>query len=180
MVLPNLVFMLSKRLLAFILVLLPVARLMATHQRAAEITYKWMHGLTYEITVTMYTYTPSPADDSRTTLPILWGDNSSSDIPRIVFDALPDNYTLNIYRMEHTFPGSGTYTISVEDPNRNFGVVNIPNSVNVPMYVESQLVINSFLAPNNSVQLLNAPIDQGCVTGCLFTMLRLLILMATA
>lgn len=155
--------MASKRLLILFLVLFPAARLMATHQRAAEITYKWVHGLTYEITVTMYTYTPSPADDSRITLPILWGDNSSSDIPRIQFDPLPDNYTLNVYRMEHTFSGSGTYTISVEDPNRNFGVVNIPNSVNVPMYVESQLVINSFLAPNNSVQLLNSPIDQGCV-----------------
>ncbi len=157
------VFISPKRLLFLLLALLPFTRLMATHQRAAEITYKWIQGLAYEITVTMYTYTPSPADDARTTLPIVWGDNSYSDIPRVVFQALPDNYTLNIYRMQHTYPGSGTYTISVEDPNRNFGVVNIPNSVNVPMYIESQLVINSFLGANNSVQLLNAPIDQGCV-----------------
>lgn len=139
----------------------------ATHQRAAEITYKRIAGLTYEFTITMYTYTPSPADDVRTTLPIKWGDNSQSDIPRIIFTNLPDNYTLNIYRMNHTFPANGTYVISVEDPNRNYGVVNIPNSVNVPIYVESTLVINPFLGINNSVQLLNAPIDQGCV-GRLF------------
>ncbi len=135
----------------------------ATHQRAAEITYRWVQGLTYEVTITMYTYTPSPADDVRTSLPIIWGDNSQSEIPRIQFQALADNYTLNIYQMNHTFPGSGNYIISVEDPNRNFGVVNIPNSVNVPIYVESLLVINPFLEENNSVQLLNPPIDQGCV-----------------
>ncbi len=137
--------------------------LFATHQRAAEITYLWIEGLTYEVTITMYTYTPSPADDSRNTLPIFWGDNTGDEIPRIVFQDLPDNYTLNVYRMRHTFPASGTYTIAVEDPNRNFGVVNIPNSVNVPMFVQSELVINPFLGVNNSVQLLNPPIDQGCV-----------------
>ncbi|NOU48625.1 MAG: T9SS type B sorting domain-containing protein [Bacteroidales bacterium] len=140
-----------------------VVSLFATHQRAAEISYTWVSGLTFEVTITMYTYTPSMADDSRFTLPILWGDNSTSDIPRIVFTNLPDNYSLNIYRMNHTFPAAGTYKMSVEDPNRNFGVVNIPNSVNVPMYVESQLVINPFLGNNNSVSLLNPPIDQGCV-----------------
>ncbi|MBK9292757.1 MAG: gliding motility-associated C-terminal domain-containing protein [Bacteroidetes bacterium] len=151
--------------LALLIMLLIVCgiRTYATHQRAAEITYKHIGGLTYEFTITMYTYTPSPADDVRTTLPIKWGDNTQSDIPRVVFQALPNNYTLNVYRMTHTFPASGTYTISVEDPNRNFGVVNIPNSVNVPMYVETTLVINPFLGVNNSVQLLNPPVDQGCV-----------------
>lgn len=144
-------------------ILIVSLRAYATHQRAAEITYTHVSGLTYEFTITMYTYTPSPADDVRITLPIRWGDNTQSDIPRIVFQALPNNYTLNVYRMRHTFPASGTYVISVEDPNRNFGVVNIPNSVNVPMYVETTLVINPFLGVNNSVQLLNPPIDQGCV-----------------
>ncbi len=44
----------------------------ATHQRAAEITYKHITGLTYEFTITMYTRTSSPADDTRTTMPIIW------------------------------------------------------------------------------------------------------------
>ncbi len=153
----------AKRLIWLISLFLCSWELHATHQRAAEITYRWIQGLTYEITITMYTYTPSPADDVRTSLPIRWGDNTMSDIPRITFQSLPENYTLNVYQMNHTFPGNGSYVISVEDPNRNFGVVNIPNSVNVPIYVESTLVINTFLGENNSVQLLNAPIDQGCV-----------------
>lgn len=151
-----------KSLLLFVFVMCSIAA-HATHQRAAEITYRWLQGLTYEVTITMYTYTPSLADDIRVSLPIQWGDNSQSEIPRITFQPLPDNYTLNVYQMDHTFPGPGSYVISVEDPNRNFGVVNIPNSVNVPIYVESLLVINPFLGVNNSVQLLNPPVDQGCV-----------------
>lgn len=149
-------------IIAFLMLVLTL-KVFATHQRAAEITYIWIDGLTYEVTITMYTYTPSPADDSRNTLPIFWGDNTGDEIPRIVFQDLPDNYTLNVYRMRHTYPAPGTYTLAVEDPNRNFGVVNIPNSVNVPMFVQSELVINPFLGINNSVQLLNPPIDQGCV-----------------
>ena len=139
--------------------------LLATHQRAAEITYRHVTGLTYEFTVTMYTRTSSPADNDRFFMPIYWGDNSADEIPRIYFEPIPDidDISLNIYKGEHTFPGPSTYLVSVEDPNRNYGVLNIPNSVNVPMYVETSLVINPFLGYNTSVELLNSPIDQGCV-----------------
>lgn len=165
---PDKSIMLNKKFTLFcILFIGSVLQLYATHQRAAEITYEWINGLTYQVTITMYTYTPSPADDTRSTLPIIWGDNTSSDIPRVVFTALADNYTLNIYKMHHTFPAAGSYKISVEDPNRNLGLVNVPNSVNVPMFTETQLVINPFLGNNNSVTLLNPPIDQGCV-GSIF------------
>ena len=137
----------------------------ATHQRAAEITYRHIEGLTFEFTITMYTRTSSPADDTRTTMPIYWGDETGDEIPRIVFEEIPNvsDITLNIYKGLHTFPAPGAYTVSVEDPNRNYGVINIPNSVNVPMFIETSLVINPFLGYNNSVQLLNPPIDQGCV-----------------
>lgn len=139
------------------------SEMLATHQRSAEITYRHIENLTYEFTITMYTYTPSLADDSRTYLTIQWGDNTFDDIPRVVFQDLDNNYTLNVYRMNHTYSGNGNYIISVEDANRNFGVINITNSVNVPMYVETELIINPFLGNNNSAQLLNAPVDQACV-----------------
>jgi gliding motility-associated-like protein len=135
----------------------------ATHQRAAEITYKHIEGLTYEFTIIMFTRTSSPADDTRTVMPIIWGDGTSDEIPRIDFYDIGDDISFNRYVGRHTFPAPGSYVISVEDPNRNNGVVNIPNSVNVPMYIESYLVINPFLGYNNSVQLLNPPIDAGCV-----------------
>ena len=135
----------------------------ATHQRAAEITYTWLGGNAYEFTLTCYTYTPSPAGLQRDSLLVQWGDGMEEYIPRVVLQNLGDDYTLNVYKQIHNYSSSGTYTVSMEDANRNFGVINVPNSVMVPMHIETELVINPFLGYNNSVQLLNAPVDKGCV-----------------
>ena len=135
----------------------------ATHQRAAEITYIWLGGNAYEFTLTCYTYSPSPAGLQRDSLLVQWGDGLEEYIPRVVMQDLGDDYTLNVYKKIHNYSTSGTYVISMEDANRNFGVINVPNSVMVPMHIETELVINPFLGYNNSVQLLNAPVDKGCV-----------------
>jgi gliding motility-associated-like protein len=115
----------------------------------------------------MFTRTSSPADDTRTFMPIFWGDGTGDELERVdsLFRPVPgvDDISYMLYIGRHTFPAPGAYTISVEDPNRNNGVVNIPNSVNVPMYIETEIVINPFVGINNSVQLLNPPIDKGCV-----------------
>lgn len=133
----------------------------ATHNRAGEITFKHISGLTYEITLVTYTYTPSPAD--RPTLTVFWGDQTSSVINRTQKINLVNDVSKNIYVGSHTFSGQGTFIISMEDPNRNGGIVNIPNSINTPFYIETMLQINPFLGFNNSPKLLNAPIDNGCV-----------------
>ncbi|MCR5013592.1 MAG: gliding motility-associated C-terminal domain-containing protein, partial [Bacteroidales bacterium] len=146
-----------------ILLLFSVLPLWATHQRAAEITYEWKGGNVYEFTLTCYTYTPSPAGLQRDSLPILWGDGFYDYVPRVIMEDLGDDYTLNVYRMVHEYSSAGTYVISMEDPDRNYGVVNVPNSVSIPMYIETELVISPFLGYNNSVQLLNRPVDKGCV-----------------
>ena len=52
----------------------------ATHERAGEIIYKHIDGLTYEVTILTYTYSPSPAD--RPQLTIMWGDETSSVLDR--------------------------------------------------------------------------------------------------
>ncbi len=135
----------------------------ATHQRAAEITYSWLGGNAYEFTLTCYTYSPSPAGWQRDSLLVVWGDGSEEYIPRVVLQDLGDDYTLNVYKKIHNYSTSGIYVISMEDANRNYGVINVPNSVMVPMHIETELVINPFLGYNNSVQLLNAPVDKGCV-----------------
>ncbi|MCL2131224.1 MAG: gliding motility-associated C-terminal domain-containing protein [Lentimicrobiaceae bacterium] len=133
----------------------------ATHERAGEITYRHISGRTYEFTITTYTYSPSPAN--RLALPVDWGDGTIDTIPRITYTNLPSDIRHNIYMGQHTFPAAGTYTVSMEDPDRNQGIVNIPNSVNVPFYIETTIIINPFLTPNNSPVLTNPPIDLGCV-----------------
>jgi gliding motility-associated-like protein len=140
----------------------------ATHQRAGEISYKCLNRLTYEATITTYTYAPSLAD--RPELELFWGDGTSDIIKRVVQTHLANNINLNIYKYDgastggrHTYPAPGTYIMSMEDPNRNSGIINIPNSVNIPFYIETTLVINPFLGNNSSPVLLNPPIDNACI-----------------
>jgi len=133
----------------------------ATHNRAGEITYKHISGLTYEFTLLTYTYHPSPAD--RPTLTLDWGDGTSSIVNRIQKVFLPNNIDMNLYKGTHTYNGQGVFTVSMTDPNRNGGVVNIPNSINVPFYIETKVMINPFIGSNNTPVLLNPPIDNGCV-----------------
>ena len=64
----------------------------ATHQRAGEISYVYISGLTYEFTITTYTYTPSPAD--RPQIEVFWGDGTSSIIDRNLKVNLENNISL--------------------------------------------------------------------------------------
>jgi len=153
-----------KKGIAALLLIWPLlcGSLYATHNRAGEITYRHLGGYTYEITVLTYTFTPSLAN--RDSLKVSWGDGSPLEtvfIDKKIF--LPNNVRYNTYVGNHTYPGAGTYIISMEDPNRNGGVVNIPNSVNVPFYIESKLIINPFIGPNSSPVLLAPPIDNACL-----------------
>jgi gliding motility-associated-like protein len=136
----------------------------ATHNRAGEITYRHLGGFQYEATIITYTKADSPAD--RPELGISWGDGSIDTIPRTngfgQGEIVTGTIKKNIYIGIHTYPGPAAYVLSFEDPNRNGGVVNIPNSVNIPFFVSTTLIINPFLGINNSVQLLNPPIDEAC------------------
>ncbi|MBI5218385.1 MAG: gliding motility-associated C-terminal domain-containing protein [Bacteroidia bacterium] len=155
----------------FLLVLINLAvfffSALATHNRAGEITYRQIPGLglTYEFTVITYTFTLSPAD--RPELEIQWGDNTQSIIHRTEMVFLPNNYKRNTYVGRHTFPGAGTYVIEVEDPNRNYGVQNIPNSVNVVFAIKTIMCISPDIGFNNTPILTTPPIDKAAV-GRLF------------
>ncbi|MFQ3580214.1 MAG: hypothetical protein SNJ71_08770, partial [Bacteroidales bacterium] len=136
----------------------------ATHNRAGEITYKHISGYTYKITIVTYTYSKSSANHYRDKLTIQWGDGSESEIPRIKEpELLPDDFQINIYEATHTYPGPGTFTIVMEDPNRNEGVKNIFDSVNIPFTIKTTLKIDPILGVNNTPVLLNIPIDKAAI-----------------
>lgn len=147
-----------KKLFVFILTVFLLTDLYATHNRAGEITYKQISDLTYEITITTFTYTLSFAD--RPQLEVNWGDNTRSIADRESILYLPNYYKRNIYRINHTYPGPGVYRIIVQDPNRNEGVKNIPNSVNVVFSISTTLLINPAIGRNNTPVLLNPPYDK--------------------
>ena len=153
----------------------------ATHNRAGEITYKWLYGYTYQIKVTTYTNIGGPNLADRCEDTVYFGDGTRAVVLRSNgpctgvcspgCDGVPisTSIKLNEYITTHTYPGPGNYLISMEDPNRNAGIINLPNSVNQVFYIESFLVIPTFGSGNNNSPILTfPPIDNGCMTQCFY------------
>jgi gliding motility-associated-like protein len=147
-----------KKFLILILFLSIFINLTATHNRAGEITYVQISNLTYRVTVTTFTYTLSYAD--RPQLNVEWGDNTSSIVDRDSIFFLPNSYKKNVYIADHTFPGPGVYKIIMQDPNRNFGIKNIPNSVNIVFSIRTLLIVNPVMGRDQTPVLLNPPYDK--------------------
>jgi len=144
----------------------------ATHNRAGEITYRWINGFTYEFTVTTYTKDSAPAD--RCELTVDFGDGSSSvfsrtngssgtcSSPARMGEALANDVRKNVYIGQHSYQAPGFYTISMQDLNRNGGINNIPNSINIPFYITTTLLVDQSVGTNSSPTLNYPPIDNGC------------------
>lgn len=152
----------------------------ATHNRAGEITYKWLYGYTYEITLVTYTDDgPSIADRCKLTLH--FGDGDSAQVLRSngatdpnsdcgpsgkIGQILSPGFKMNIYKTQHTYKGPGLYKMYMFDRNRNQGVINVPSSVNQPFYLETFLSIGAFTGPNSSPVLTVLPLDKACLGKC--------------
>ena len=140
---------------------------MATHERAGEITYRNINNNPYSFEFTILTYTYAPSNANRDRLGISFGDNTVDTAFLTTRDLIGSDLYRNTYVITKTYTGPGSFVVSFEDPNRNAGIINIENSVNIPFYTETLLVIDPSGSPNNSPVLLNPPIDIGCV-GNLF------------
>ncbi len=133
----------------------------ATHNRAGQITYEHIGENTYRITLKIYTYTLSPADDPKIEVP--FGDGTSEMVVRTTEVYLPNNYIQNTYIVDHKYPGPGTYIISIEEPGRNAGIRNIQNSVNMKFALKTILQINSSLGANSSPYFENLPMGMALI-----------------
>jgi gliding motility-associated-like protein len=142
----------------------------ATHNRAGEIIFKQVGDLRIRASIVTYTKASS-IDADRDTLILFWGDGTFDKVGRnngggkgVIIG--PD-IKYNIYTFEHTYPSRGTYTMSMTDPNRDAGILNVnpPNSENIPFYIETTFTFlnSTFQGYNNAPTLLQPPIDIGCV-----------------
>jgi len=160
-----------------LLLLIPGKLLLATHNRAGEISISQVGDCTSSLTVkaviTTYTKTSSFQAD-RDTLFICWGDgkcekvgrtNGGGSLPK--GEPLENDTKRNIYIAYHTFPSRGTYVISMTDPNRNGGILNVnfPNSEQIRFHLQTTYTFPNpqFQGCNNTPVLLQPPIDIGCV-----------------
>lgn len=148
---------------------LPAAQ--ATHNRAGEITFQQLSNLTFEITITTYTKASSIQAD-RDSLELCFGDGSCRWVvrnngPGGNGELLGNDIKKNTYVTQHAYGGPGTYVLSMTDPNRNGGILNVnfPYSDQVPFHLETMLVVLNpvFSGFNTSPILTNPPIDEGCV-----------------
>lgn len=141
----------------------------ATHIRAGEIiaVRQSCQGYTYTITVTGYVDTESEVKFGNGELYFGHGDervdlSTENDFSDFVLINPEQNIASSTFQIEHTFPGPGPYTITFREFNRNESIRNIPNSVNTPFYIETQILISPLFC-NQSPRFLNPPIDGASV-----------------
>ena len=154
--------------LFFITFFLTQQKALATHNRAGEIVIDQIGPLTIRATIITYTKASSvPAD--RASLTIMWGDLKMDSVPRSNGSGviLAGDIKYNEYSFVHTYSGRGTYRISMTDPNRNGGILNVnfPTSDAVPFYLQTTYTFlnSSFQGGNSTPRLLQPPIDKGCI-----------------
>jgi gliding motility-associated-like protein len=151
--------------------------LYATHNRAGEISVEQVGdcvtSLTVKATITTYTKASSIQAD-RDTLTICWGDGQCERVARSNGGGSPpqgvviENDTkFNTYIAFHTYPARSTYIISMTDPLRNAGVLNVnfPNSDQIRFHIATTYTFPNpqFQGCNNTPTLLQPPVDIGCV-----------------
>ena len=157
-------------LLIGLFVLLGTSDVQATHNRAGEITYRVIGDLSIEATVTTYTKASSVNADRDSVL-VCWGDTNCEYVLRSNGNGngelLPNDTKINKYIATHTYAGQAHYVISMTDPNRNGGVLNVnfPNADNVPFHLQTTVTFFNplFQGVNNSPILEVPPIDIACL-----------------
>ncbi len=143
----------------------------ATHNRAGEIVIEQVGGCTSNtVKCTVYTWTKtSSINADRDSLTICWGDGTCDIVSRSNGNGEPgdNNVKFNTYVYEHTYDGPGHYVVSMTDPNRNGGVINVnpPASDNVQFHIQTSFTLFSGQSQgcNTTPFLLNPPIDYACV-----------------
>lgn len=149
----------------------------ATHNMAGEIKYRYIGTSTfpykYEVTVTTYTDWVGASGTDRCEIIIHFGDGDTVLAPRIngisslcpstadgvlVGGCVSTTVKKSVYIATHDYSSTGFYTISMTDPNMSTGICNIPSSSTIPFFLQAELNISPFLAPNNSPVYMNFPI----------------------
>ncbi|HEV8514852.1 MAG TPA: T9SS type A sorting domain-containing protein [Cyclobacteriaceae bacterium] len=121
----------------------------ATHIRGGQITFARINGTTasYHIILTGYVHT-SPVKPGGGTLsfgdgtPPITTPSQNLDPSQILTLSSAGPLYRYIFEVNHTFPGPGVYRISYYEQNFDSGIINFDNSVETPMFLESQLTID--------------------------------------
>lgn len=159
------------KILSLILILIG-HQVLATHLRGGwiSVTQLSSSSKTCKITVTVFTDTQSGVLFGGSQDYLNFGDGSDPDgdgIPGILVPETPNSPLPGGYGAEfgtasftilHTYPSSGRYVVSYQEPNRNEGVINMDNSVLTTFYTETILYIDPLFGVTITPELLVSPI----------------------
>lgn len=168
----------------------------ATHNRAGEILYKRIAPYTntvnnivipvynYSFQINTYTEINSAGGNAdRCKLTLYLGNGDSIVMPRVngpnssaggdcqgTKEGIDLNFNTkwNQYTGIYQYSNAGIYKVYMYDPNRNGGVINFPNSINQPFYLESLLIINNFTGANTAPEFTSPPLDDACNGVCFY------------
>lgn len=160
-----------KLFLSFILSLITVAWVQASHLRAGEITIERRSCNSRElwITITVYTNTASEVKFGEDGI-LYFGDGTSMVVPRVENIPQPQlgpNIGIASYTVRHLYGSLDSYLISYVEPNRNGGVLNMDDSFYTTFYLETRFSL-AVLGCNYSPKLKIPPIDQACAGVAFF------------
>lgn len=133
----------------------------ATHIRGGDLTARRLPGagLTYEFTLTIYRdVTGVPADER---VEFDFGNGEKAEVRLTSTQDVGNQTEKLLYITTYTFAGPGEFKVGVGIRNRNPNVLNIPNSINTPFYIESTFLISPFLGLNSAPILTYPILDFG-------------------
>lgn len=118
----------------------------ATHLRGGEIRIMRVNAssLACIIEITVYTNTSSEIKFGEGILD--FGDGTTFITPTIENTKRPDVFpTLGMvtYAINHTYSAPGKYKVSYAEPNLNFGILNMTNSVETRFQIQSEIVLDA-------------------------------------
>jgi len=122
-----------KNILTLISVMLLTSNLIFSAFLGGQISYRNISGYTYEINITVCkTYAQWDS------ISVEFGDGTTNNIG-LIHSNPSANFTTYKYQGIHTYPGPGIYNILTELNNWANGIINIPNSANVPFTLKTIL-----------------------------------------
>ncbi|UII28011.1 T9SS type A sorting domain-containing protein [Fulvivirga maritima] len=153
-----------KKSLFFLLVIsvFSANSLWATHLRSGEISYELIDesNFTYKITVKAYNDVNSEVRLGDGTL--YFGDGTSMILPMVDTTRLNSQVGYSESSVTHSYGEPGNYLIQYAEANRNPNVINIGNSINTILYLESFIAINDeVVMSKKSPELLAPPVFTG-------------------
>lgn len=138
-----------------------------THLRGGYITAERIN-CSLEFKITLHVYVNTHETDVKFGNGILsFGDGNTHRPPTI--NSIPQSGQPHVglveYSVNYTYAALGVYTISYTEINRNGGIINMTESVNLPFYIETQITIDPFVGCYQTPVLLTPAVFTTALRG---------------